>query len=120
MKAITKTITVLKKLEKHNLLTDGHIWYLTDFHKTKIGNAVANKLIKERILEETRGNGSWFEREWKIRKPVGEHLGVKIFYDHIRKQFFFEVKKGVYDLELFEYCVSKINYLKNLGENLKA
>ncbi|MEO6176800.1 MAG: hypothetical protein ABIP27_16735 [Flavobacterium circumlabens] len=120
MRAITKTITILKKLEKENILFNGHIFYLTDFHKTKIGYAVANKLIEERVLEETVGNGAWFEKEWKIRKPVGEHLGVKIFYDHWRKQFFFKVKKGVYDLELFEYCVKKIDYLKNLGEDLRS
>ena len=120
MKSITSLKEVMKKLQKQNLLTDGRIFYLTDFHKTKIGNSVASKLIQQRVLEPTKAMGSWFEKEWTIRKPVGEHLGVKIYYDHLRKQYFFRVKKGVYDLELFEHCVNKLDYLNKLGENLKS
>ncbi len=119
MKAITSLTQVIKKLQKQNLLTDGHIFYLSDFHKTKIGNSVANKLISLRIVEATKGLGSWFEKEWKLRKPVGEHLGVKIYYDQSRNQFFFDVKKGQYDLDLYEYCINKIDYLHRLGEKLK-
>lgn len=118
MKAITSLVQVIKKLQKQNLLTDGHIFYLSDFHKTKIGNSVANKLISQRIVEESTGLGSWFEKEWKLRKPVGEHLGVKIYYDNTRKQFFFAVKKGEYDLDLYEHCINKIDYLNRLGEKL--
>jgi hypothetical protein len=119
MKSITKLTEVIKKLQKENLLSDGHIFYLTDFHKTKIGNSVANKLISTRIVEETKGLGSWFEKEWRFRKPVGEHLGVKIYFDKTRNQFFFAVKKGEYDLDLYEYCINKIDYLNRLGEKLK-
>lgn len=119
MKAITSQAAVLKKLKKQNILTNGLIFYLSDFHKTKIGTAVATKLINQRIVETTRGFGSWFETEYKLRNPVGEHLGVKIYFDHSRNQFFFRVKKGVYDLETFQICVDKLEYLNRLGENLK-
>ena len=119
MKSITKLTEVIKKLQKQNLVTDGHIFYLSDFHKTKIGNAVANKIINQRLVEPTTECCSWFEKEWKFRKPVGEHLGVKIYHDNQRNQFFFSVKKGTYDLDLYKYCIDKIEYLNRLGEKLK-
>lgn len=120
MKALTSQIQVIKKLQKQNLITDGRIFYLSDFHKTKIGNALSNKLISQRIVEETKGLSRWFEKEYKLRKPVGEHLGVKIFFDKKRNQFFFAVKKEVFDLDLYQKCIDKIDYLNRLGENLKS
>lgn len=119
MKTITSKEALLKKLNKENILSNGHICYLTDFHKTKCGKVLVNKLITERILEKTSGIASWFETEWKLRKPVGEHNGVEIFFDHIRNQFFFRVKKGTYDIDTYERCINKLDYLKNLGEPLK-
>lgn len=80
MKAIISEKELLKKLKKENILSNGHIYYLTDFHKTKCGNALVAKLIQKRVLEKTSGNASWFENEWKLRKPVGNHNGVDIFY----------------------------------------
>lgn len=119
MRAITSKEVLLKKLKKENILSDGNICYLTDFHKTKIGKALVLKLIKERVLEKTSGNNSWFETEWKLRKPVGKHEGVEIFFCNQRNQFFFNVKKGQYDIETYERCIDKIDYLKRLGEPLK-
>lgn len=119
MKTIISLVELVKKLKKNNLLTDGHIFYLSDFHKSKVGKAVATRIIKERIVEPTTAMKHWFENEWSLRKPVGEHNGVAIFYDNQRKQFFFAVKKGVYDIDTYEYCVQKLDYLKNLGEKLK-
>jgi hypothetical protein len=118
MKTITSREILLKKLKKENILSNGHICYLTDFHKTKCGKALVNKLISERVLEATKGLGSWFESEWKLRKPVGSHNGVEIFYDQTRNQFFFRVKKGTYDIDTYQYCIEKLDYLKNLGEKL--
>lgn len=118
MKAITSREVLLKKLKKENILSDGHTCYLTDFHKTKIGKVLVLKLINERVLEKTAGNNSWFETEWRLRLPVGEHLGVKIYHDATRNQYFFSVKKGTYDLDLYQYCVDKLDYLNRLGENL--
>jgi hypothetical protein len=118
MKAITGLTELVKKLNKNNLITDGHIFYLSNFHKSKVGNSVANRLIRERIVERTKALSHWFEVEWKLRKPVGMHEGVCIFYDHDRNQYFFSVKKGTYDLETFKICVDKIDYLKRLGEKL--
>ncbi|BFM42702.1 hypothetical protein CFS9_13430 [Flavobacterium sp. CFS9] len=119
MRAITSKELLLKKLKKENVLSDGHICYLTDFHKTKCGKSLVTKLINDRILEKTSGNAKWFETEWKLRKPVGNHLGVDIFYDLIRNQFFFRVKKGTYDLDTYEICINKLNYLNNLKEKLR-
>jgi hypothetical protein len=118
MKAITSKEILLKKLKKEDILSDGKICYLTDFHRTKVGKALVIKLINERILEKTSGVNHWFETQWRLRIPVGEHLGVKIFHDQIRNQYFFSVKKGTYDLELYKYCIDKIDYLNRLGENL--
>lgn len=118
MKAITSKEVLLKKLKKENILSDGHICYLNDFHKTKCGKVLVLKLINDRTLEKTSGHAKWFETEWKLRKPVGEHEGVCIFFDQVRNQYFFSVKKGTYDLETYQICVDKIDYLKRLGENL--
>lgn len=119
MKAITSKVELLKKLKKHNVLSNGRICYLSDFHKTKCGKALVIKLIEDRTLEETKEMGSWFEKEFKIRKPVGNHNGVDIFFDNQRNQFFFKVPKGVYDIDTYEYCLQKLDYLKNWGEKLK-
>ncbi|MGM8362108.1 hypothetical protein ACSV4D_09360 [Flavobacterium sp. ARAG 55.4] len=119
MRAITSKEELLKKLKKENILSDGHICYLTNFHKTKVGKVLVLKLIRERVLEKTVGMGSWFETQWKLRKPVGTHQGVEIFEDQQRNQFFFRVPKGVYDIDTYELCIKKIEYLKNLGEKLK-
>lgn len=54
-----------------------------------------------------------------MSKPVGEHEGVEIFFSNQRNQFFFNVKKGRYDLDTYQICINKINYLKRLGEPLK-
>ncbi|MBS7232479.1 hypothetical protein KHA90_15780 [Flavobacterium psychroterrae] len=118
MKIITSKETLLKKLKKENILSNGRICYLTDFHKTKCGKVLVEKLIKDRTLEKTRGYGAWFETEWKLRKPVGNHLGVDIFLDHTRNQYFFKVKKGVYDIDTYQYCIAKLEYLNKLGEKL--
>jgi len=118
MKSITSKEVLLKKLKKENILSNGQIYYLTDFHKTKCGRALVVKLINERVLEKTTGNASWFETEWKLRKPVGNHNGVDIFFDKTRNQFFFKVKKGTYDIDTYQYCIDKLDYLKNLGEKL--
>lgn len=119
MRAITSKEVLLKKLKKEHILSDGHICYLTDFHKTKVGKALVHKLINERILEKTSGIASWFESQWKLRESVGTHNGVDIYFDQQRNQFFFRVPKGVYDIDTYEYCVQKLDYLKNLGEKLK-
>lgn len=119
MKTITSKIELLNKLKKRNILSDGHICYLSDFHKTKCGKVLVIKLIQDRTLEETNQTASWFEKEWKLRKPVGTHNGVDIFFDNQRNQFFFRVPKGVYDIDTYEYCIQKLDYLKNLGEKLK-
>lgn len=118
MKAITSKQEVLKKLKKQNILSDGHICYLTDFHKTKVSKALVIKLINERVLEKTSGNNNWFESEFKLREPVGKHNGVDIFHDQIRNQFFFRVPKGTYDINTYQYCVEKLDYLKKIGEKL--
>ena len=118
MKTITNKKVLLKKLEKENILSNGKIFYLTDFHKTKCGKVLVTKLIAHRILEPGKALGSWFESEWRLRKAVGTHNGVAIFFDNQRNQFFFRVPKGVYDIETYQYCISKLDYLKNLGEKL--
>lgn len=118
MRAITSKEVLLKKLKKQNILSDGHICYLTDFHKTKCGKVLVFKLIANRVLERTTGNAKWFEAEWKLRKAVGQHNGVDIFHDYVRNQFFFRVKKGTYDIDTYEDCIKKLDYLKNLGEKL--
>ncbi len=120
MKTITSKEALLKKLKKNNLLFFNNKFYLSDFHRTKVGNVLSNKLIQERILEPAHAMKAWFESEFQIRKPVGEHNGVNIFYDHKRQQFFFKVKKGGYDLDTFQDCCKKLDYLKNLGEKLTA
>jgi hypothetical protein len=119
MKTITSKVELLKKLKKDNVLSNGKICYLTDFHKTKCGKSLVIKLIEDRTLEEAKALGSWFEKEFRLRKPVGAHNGVDIFFDEQRNQFFFRVPKGVYDIDTYEYCVQKLDYLKNLGEKLK-
>ena len=119
MKTITSKVELLKKLKKENVLSNGKIFYLSDFHKTKCGKALVVKLIEDRTLEKTRALGSWFEKEWRLRKSVGTHNGVDIFFDNQRNQFFFRVSKGVYDIDTYEYCIQKLDYLKNLGEKLK-
>ncbi|MDA6072063.1 hypothetical protein NJT12_20770 [Flavobacterium sp. AC] len=118
MKTITSKEALLKKLKRQNILSNGHIWYLTDFHKTKCGKVLVEKLIQDRTLEETKGYAAWFETEWKLRKPVGNHLGVDIFLDETRNQYFFKVKKGVYDIDTYQYCIEKLDYLNRLGEKL--
>lgn len=118
MKTITSKGALLKKLKKEDILSNGSICYLTDFHKTKVSKALVEKLINDRTLEKTTGYAAWFETQWKLRKPVGSHLGVEIFHDFTRKQFFFRVKKGVYDMDLYQYCIDKIDYLNRLGEKL--
>lgn len=119
MKTITSKVELLKKLKKENVLSNGKIFYLSDFHKTKCGKALVVKLIEDRTLEKTSALGSWFEKEWRLRKSVGTHNGVDIFFDNQRNQFFFRVSKGVYDIDTYEYCIQKLDYLKNLGEKLK-
>lgn len=118
MKTITSKKELLKKLQKENILSNGKICYLTDFHKTKCGTALVIKLINDRTLQETKELGSWFEKEWKLRKPIGTHEGIEIFEDYDRKQFFFRVPKGVYDIDTYQLCLKKIDYLKNLEEKL--
>lgn len=118
MRAITNKEEVLKKLKKQNILSDGKICYLTDFHKTKISKALVLKLINERVLQKTSGNNHWFETEWELRKPVGKHNDVDIFQDLIRNQFFFRVPKGTYDIDTYQYCIEKLDYLKRIGEKL--
>jgi len=118
MKTITSKEALLKKLKKENILTDGHIFYLTDFHRTKVGRVLVEKMISERVVEPANQMKKWFEKEWKLREPVGEYLGVKIFKDHIRNQFFFRVKKGTYDIDTYQICIEKLQYLKRLGEKL--
>lgn len=118
MKTITSKVELLKKLKKENILSNGKICYLTDFHKTKCGKALVIKLINDRTLQETKALGSWFEKEWKLRKPIGTHNGVEIFEDHERKQFFFRVPKGTYDIDTYQQCCNKLDYLKNFGEKL--
>lgn len=68
MRAITSKKKVLQKLNKNNLLWNGSMFYLTDFHATKIGYAVASKMIAEGLLEPTVGLKKWFEKEWKLKK----------------------------------------------------
>lgn len=118
MKAITSRQELYKKLKKEHILSDGHICYLTDFHKTKVGKALVLKLINERVLEKTSGMNHWFETQWKLREPVGKHNGVDIFHDHNRNQFFFRVPKGTYDIDTYQYCIEKLDYLKRKGEKL--
>ncbi|WP_432221279.1 hypothetical protein ACRASX_11165 [Flavobacterium sp. TMP13] len=118
MKTITSKTELLKKLKKENILYNGRICYLTDFHKTKCGKVLVNKLIVERVLEPANQMKQWFESEWKLRKAVGVHHGVEIFHDAQRNQFFFRVPKGVYDIDTYQYCIEKLDYLKNLGEKL--
>jgi hypothetical protein len=118
MKTITSKEVLLKKLKKENILSNGRICYLTDFHKTKCSKVLVSKLITDRVLETTKGLGSWFESEWRLRKPVGTHNGVDIFHDQVRNQFFFKVKKGAYDIDTYQDCIKKLDYLKNLGEKL--
>lgn len=118
MRAITSKVVLLKKLKKQNILSNGHICYLTDFHKTKCSKVLVLKLITDRVLEKTSGNASWFESEWKLRKPIGRHHDVDIFFDSVRNQYFFRVPKGTYDIDIYQDCIKKLDYLKNLGEKL--
>lgn len=119
MKTITSKVELLKKLKKQNVLSNGAICYLSDFHKTKCGKVLITKLIQDRTLEETRQTASWFEKEWKLRAPVGTHHEVAIYFDNKRNQYFFKVPKGTYDIDTYQYCIQKLDYLKNLGEKLK-
>ena len=118
MKTITARKELLKKLEKNHLITDGNIFYLSDFHKQKVGNSISQKLINERILEPTAVNVHWFEKAFKIRKSIGTYLSVKIFKDDQRNQFFFSVKKGVYYIDTYDLCIQKLDYLNALNEPL--
>lgn len=68
MKAITSKKKVLDKLKKNNLIYNGTVFYLSDFHKTKVGNVVASKIISEGLVTTTRALSHWFEKEWKLVK----------------------------------------------------
>lgn len=68
MKAITSKAKLLAKLKKNNLLHSCGRYYLSDFHKSNVGQAVANKVINEKLVEPTRAMASWFEDEWKLKK----------------------------------------------------
>ncbi|TWP30531.1 hypothetical protein ETU09_00590 [Apibacter muscae] len=70
MKTITSKSKLLDKLKKNNLLTNGVIFYLSDFHRTKVGKSVANKIICENLVIPTHAMCSWFEREWKLNKEL--------------------------------------------------
>lgn len=118
MKAITSKVELLKKLKKEDILSNGHICYLTNFHKTKCSKTLVLKLIDERVLEKTSGFAMWFETQWKLRKAVGVHNGVEIFQDIQRNQYFFRVPKGTYDKATYKCCINKLDYLKKLGEKL--
>jgi hypothetical protein len=67
MRAITSKTELIKKLKKHDLVTNGVIFYLSDFHNSSVGRVVANKLINEGLLEKTY-NPSWFEVAWRLKK----------------------------------------------------
>ncbi|MDI3319146.1 hypothetical protein [Pinibacter soli] len=119
MRAITSKEKLLLKLKKNNLLTDGNIFYLSDFHKTTVGNALATKLIDHWEVEPTSAMKNWFETEWKLRKPVGKHKGVNVFHNDITGSFFFNVKKGRYLKGSYKECIEKIDYLDAIKEPLK-
>lgn len=51
---------------------------------------------------------------------VGERHGVLIYHDVIKSRFFFRVKRGQYEMRSYDYCVEKIDYLKNIGQSLEA
>ena len=68
MKAITSKEKLLRKLDKNNLLTDGFIFYLSDFIKQKVGKALVNKLINDKTLELATYKNHWFETSFKIKK----------------------------------------------------
>ncbi len=118
MKTITSKEKLLKKLKSNNLVTNGHIYYLSDFHKTKVGKSVSHKLITQRIVEPTVGTEHWFEKSYKLRKEVGKHKGVPIFKEDQQNHFFFFVKKGEYIKETYQRCIDKIDYLDAINEPL--
>lgn len=118
MRAITSREKVLQKIKRNNLISDGHIYYLSDFHKTKIGTVIAEKLISEKIVEPTKAISHWFEKEWRYRRPVGTHKGVAIFSDTQNGNFFFHVPKGEYVISTYKACIDKIDYLINIGERV--
>lgn len=119
MRAITSRTEVLKKLKKNNLLHHAGMYYLSDFHHTKIGKSIAEKLISEKKLEPTKAVGHWFEDEWRLMRPVNKYRGVDIFKDSQNNNYFFYVPKGEYVMASYKYCVEKIDYLINIGEKVK-
>jgi hypothetical protein len=69
MKAITSKEKLLKALKKNSLITCGrNIWYLSDFHKSSVGQSVANRVISEGLVEQTTCGVSWFEIAYKLKK----------------------------------------------------
>ncbi|WP_417366839.1 hypothetical protein [Flavobacterium beibuense] len=68
MKTITSKAKLLEKLKKHNLISNGHICYLSDFHRTKVGKVLAIKVINEGLVEPTKQVSDWFEKEWKLKR----------------------------------------------------
>lgn len=66
MRAITSKEKLIKKLKKHNLVTNGFRFYLSDFHNSSVGKVVATKLINEELVEETY-EPSWFEKSYKLK-----------------------------------------------------
>ena len=71
MRAITGRAELLKKLKKHNLVTNGFQFYLSDFHKSSVGWVVANKFIDEGLMEESSGH-HWFEKSWRLKNKKDE------------------------------------------------
>lgn len=118
MKPIRGKSELEKKLKKNTLLFDGHKYYLSDFHHTTVSRALAVWFIETRRVEVWSAWKKWFEQEWRWRKPVGNYLGVDIFRDDVGGRFFFRVKKGTYDMDTYDQCRHKIDYLYKLSEPL--
>lgn len=115
MKAIRSKELLLKKLKKYSIVTDGHRYYLSDFHKTPVSRVLFSKLFDDRTLEgPNKGNCHWFERSYDLRKPIGELKGVSIFRDIHTGKFFYKHKKKFYEADSYEYAVEHINHLTEL------
>ncbi|MCZ2393397.1 MAG: hypothetical protein LC105_06055 [Chitinophagales bacterium] len=122
MKPIRSIDKALKKLKTCSLLTDGRIFYMNDFHKTKVYKNIAAKLIDERYVKSVSGIGYWFERAYSLYKPIDKQKGIEIYGDTINGKytFFFRLKGKLYYEATIEKLWVRIGYETSKNKNPPA
>lgn len=133
MKSITSVATLKTKLKKNTLLTaDGFKYYLSDFHHTPVSSRVVDSIFRENLLENAPGVARWFEKGYKLRKPVftktfnTNNGRVKIdIYCIVNRRtyikdgetivlmpilFFFFLKKKKFTAQTFEQILMELDY----------